>query len=103
MSLTEKRIEQIRAFLQRHERPNTQQAIAENIGIGKSHVGRLINANFELYKLWVDNKRYHTEKKAKESRELIEAHMKEHDVCASYACVALGFNQAYYSKLKAVS
>lgn len=57
MTLTEQRLQQIGEILSRPERPSTYAEIAEHIGINKTHIGRLLNKSFDLYKVYLENKR----------------------------------------------
>ena len=100
MTLTQKRIEQIGEVLSRPERPSTIKQIASHIGIHKTHISRLLNANAGIYKLYLENKRHQQQSRLKNSMREIEEFMQSRDCDASYACLALGFNSAYYAKLK---
>lgn len=102
MTLTEQRLQQIGEILSRPERPSTYAEIAQHIGINKTHIGRLLNKSFDLYKVYLDNKRHQQQTKLRVSMEEIEAYMKKHDCTASYASLALGYNQSYYAKLKSM-
>lgn len=100
MSKTQQRIEQIGAILSRPERPSTIKQIAEHIGIHKTHISRLLPKDLGNYKLYLDNKRHHQQKRLRDSMKEIEDYMQKRDCDASYASLALGYNSAYYSKLK---
>ena len=102
MSLTQQRIEQIGEILSRPERPSTYAEIAKHIGINKTHIGRLLNKSIELYKLYLENKRHQQQTKLRVSMEEIEVYMEKYDCTASYASLALGYNQSYYAKLKSM-
>ena len=102
MTLTEQRLQQIGEILSRPERPSTHAEIAGHIGINKSHIGRLISKNIELCKLYFENKRHQQQTKLRLSMEEIEVYMEKHDCTASYASLALGYNQSYYAKLKSM-
>ena len=102
MSLTDLRLQQIGEILSRPERPSTYAEIAEHIGINKTHIGRLLNKSIELYKLYLENKRHQQQTKLRVSMEEIEVFMAENDCTASYASLALGYNQSYYAKLKSM-
>lgn len=102
MTLTEQRLQQIGEILSRPERPSTYKEIAEPIGINSTHIGRLLNKSLDLYKLYLENKRHQQQTKVRESMEEVEAYMEKHDCTASYASIALGYNQSYYAKLKSM-
>jgi hypothetical protein len=100
LSLTDQRVIEIREALNSADRPSTYGQLEEYVAIHKTHIARLVQANFDLYEALMGNKKARRLDKLRKEKAEIEAYMSANDSSASYACLALGYDASRYAFLK---